>query len=409
MNFFSILTLLLFLALFATAQEQGHTIKVKNVQEYTSRKTEIYNTIKKSIEAGEIDKIKEIRNYKFVIENQTSKDTIGLLDNYEREYISFLLQDYDQLLNGIISNKHCFAYNYSLTEQYALANYYESGGFPLQITMSEFWIKSKNDILNQIKSSNQTNYEKRLLEIYWQFLINLHGSPENSFSQYDINDIASELINQNENPKYNDFIKTYLRYQYAETNWGLGIDWLLYGNSFYTNELSDYCTNGYTMSLGLDLSYKKLLFNARLSILDSDLKKNMANGVSLNTKRSIRAAFFEFNGGYSVIDNKRIRITPGVGIALGKIQQHENDTIKISSDFAALPNLYVLADFKVRFHSKRNNTNNVAESKNKYWLVRLQGGCHPFGFNNYEGIRGSILYLKIGFGGFFTTTKRKID
>ena len=254
-------------------------------------------------------------------------------------------------------------------------------------------------ILDSIKKSDINSPQKKVLKLglYRQMVDVDYGM---SFRQ--LNFRTNKYIITHPWSEYNVYLKEKVRYNNRAAV-GIGLEFTL-GYGIFTKELNNYFRNNLGLTTAVDLYYNSVLFSLMINIAQSKTKQDIPYSSGTWTKGS-RADTYIYQAllGYTVRTRyyKMFNITPFLGAGGGQIMPCSDDLkaypdlkyagLKHSSTFSAgfyfdlnldyliLYKDFMKSDFSVRFSYYYSNMN--------------------FN-NNYNGLKGGIHNISIGFGCF---------
>lgn len=183
------------------------------------------------------------------------------------------------------------------------------------------------------------------------------------------------------------------------------------GHGIYKSNISKYFSNPYFIGINIDIHKKNFVIQVDDYIGFGKTKQTLAFRDQKEWKENKAALTFMFGGnlGYSIIDNKHIKLVPLAGINATLLSSTFFTTSENSENEPFLP--YYKIGFYIDFKSivilqNHIRINNVDEN---YTSLRLSFGLNsPIGNPKYsEYYKGSMFYVTIGMGGLSRQFTRK--
>lgn len=183
------------------------------------------------------------------------------------------------------------------------------------------------------------------------------------------------------------------------------------GHEIYKGNISEYFSNPYFIGANLDIYRRNFVIQIDDYIGFAKTKQSLAFPEQKEWKENKMALSFMIGGnlGYSIIENKYIKILPLVGV---------NSKLLTSTFFTTSENIenepflfYYKIGFFIDFKSivLLQNHIRINDVEENYTSLRLS-----FGFNspignpkNSEYYKGSMFYFSVGMGGLFRDFTRK--
>lgn len=183
------------------------------------------------------------------------------------------------------------------------------------------------------------------------------------------------------------------------------------GHGIYNSNISKYFSNPYFIGINIDIHRKNFVIQVDDYIGFGKTKQTLTFSDQKEWKENKAALTFMFGGnlGYSIIDNKHIKLVPLAGINATLLSSTFLTTSENSENEPFLP--YYKIGFYIDFKSivilqNHIRINNVDEN---YTSLRLSFGLNsPIGNPKHsEFYKGSMFYVTIGMAGLSRQFTRK--
>lgn len=237
------------------------------------------------------------------------------------------------------------------------------------------------------------------------------GEPLMKLSQEEVNAMADIYLETHQESLYEEYIRNYIRYQYAPSDRSLGMDFSA-GYGILTGELSQMYNNLGILGFGLDVEYKKFTLFLRANAgFAKTLQDRENNGVYW--EKGSESSFFipDASIGYAVLENDKLKLSPYVGIGGASIEptttdkEERPDLKELKVGFSPAYTVGLNVNIKLGWETAPYWT--VVEDKS-YWLIKLRYGYSMPQFDNYPLHSGNVHHVTIGFGGMYRGMKRVI-
>ena len=216
--------------------------------------------------------------------------------------------------------------------------------------------------------------------------------------QGELNEKSTRFLKDYPDSDYEWFVRHVIREQYVEKDWGIG-----FGISFCSGFSSgNMPTNGIGMGVSVDVFYKKfdLTIGASVLTLKTIVDQTYSyNGVSnlvypkgSNCNWNLPYA----NLAYTVLDYKRIALSPFIGI--GGLIEHYPQNDNKEYEYKELDNRHLLYKAGLNFDIKFNGLDADKD------VIRIK---YEFGLTEYnQGQVSAVHLISVGLSGIFRGEKR---
>ena len=216
--------------------------------------------------------------------------------------------------------------------------------------------------------------------------------------QDELNEKSTRFLKDYPDSDYEWFVRHVIREQYVEKDWGIG-----FGISFCSGFSSgNMPTNGVGMGVSVDVFYKKfdLTIGASVLTLKTIVDQTYSyNGVSnlvypkgSNCNWNLPYA----NLAYTVLDHKRIALSPFIGI--GGLIEHYPQNDNKEYEYKELDNRHLLYKAGLNFDIKFNGLDADKD------VIRIK---YEFGLTEYnQGQVSAVHLISVGLSGIFRGEKR---
>ena len=370
-----------------------------------------------NIEFNQLSKMEQIEKIRSllldaIIENDLIKIEslyYSLLDfnnsNYISVYpgeewlISYLLLDYEKVLNGIKT------YNLGF-ENTLYTKVHPDEDFIFQ-KLKEQISSQLLLIKNQIRTSEFNSEQKEFLELNLDYLLTEVNYLNDN--QTELNGLANNFLSRYPKSEYENYIREYVRYEMKVSKWGLGFEFFS-GYGSFTNDLADKFKDNIPIGVAFDISYQNIVLYLRDYIGFSRTVDSISFGSGTWRKNAqVRVFLPEASIGYNLIDNDLIKMAPFAGISSTHVSPTDHDREKypeyddVGLNFTTTFTYGVNLDLKIGSGSGLI----VGGPEKSYWFIRLRYAYNqPQYSKKYNGFNGDFHYITIGFGGFGSKLKR---
>ena len=390
---------ILFLLTFLTGlYSQTKDIEVQ-IKEYDESKASIISKgrrllLDKFIE-GDYDKVKEVKDYLVKIEDE------NYFAFYSIEYwfILYWTNDYLELTESIKNFKTAISsYNTRIRPLTDM----------LYARLQEKSVLNKNQLKLEIEISELDTETKQLLimNLDWLFA---ETQQDDIYAQDELNYLADIFLETYPESKFNDFVKTYIRFRLHPSDWGVGYSFFL-GYGILTDNLSDNFTNNFPIGLTFDITYKNFELYLKYYFGSGDTKKDIDFPQGTWGKDSNTLIYLpEASLAYVCFNNNRFKLSPFTGIGSMSISPPEKDikeTPELKNISLEFTTTYVIGvSFDIKFG--RGNTPKYYPKTNYYHLRFNYAYSIPRFDKKYDNMSGNMHYITIGFGQTLRSLKRE--
>ena len=240
--------------------------------------------------------------------------------------------------------------------------------------------------------------DKDFLSVFMDWLLLRNYCRGVYYYSEDVNAAATQFLIDYPNSDYEWFVRHLIREQYVEKDWGIG-----FGISFCSGFSSgNMPTNGIGMGVSVDVFYKKfdLTIGASVLTLKTIVDQTYSyNGVSnlvypkgSNCNWNLPYA----NLAYTVLDYKRIALSPFIGI--GGLIEHYPQNDNKEYEYKELDNRHLLYKAGLNFDIKFNGLDADKD------VIRIK---YEFGLTEYnQGQVSAVHLISVGLSGIFRGEKR---
>ncbi|MEM6642344.1 MAG: hypothetical protein AAF616_05150 [Bacteroidota bacterium] len=314
----------------------------------------------------------------------------------EEWLIGYWLRDYQVILDGIGAYDSAFLTTNGMRVQ-------PSGDY-LIYKLKEKIDTRVSELKSQIQTSSYSEEQKDFLALNLDYLL---YSGDN---QEQLNSSANSFLKNHPNSEYEDYIREYVRYEFKPSKWGFSFEFFS-GYGVFTEDLSRDFTNNVPIGIAFDVFYKKYVLFLRNYIGFSRTTNAIEfDGGTWQEDAQVRVFLPEASVGYTLVDSKRIKFMPFVGISSTSVSPTEYDRNRIEEydkvglDFTTTYSFGLNMDLVL---GKSGSVPIISWNEEAYWFIRLRYSYNQPQFNKkYEGFEGNFHYITFGFGGFGRKLKR---
>lgn len=357
--------------------------------------------IRQQIISNEID---SIQIFKIGYSNDFSIVSIE-----EEELLILIKGKYNKLLQKISINEQFshkksdlrfFKYNNdSLKRQYKYAHPYIFDSLHFEI--NSYITSNYKEIQKNITLSDLSKEKKDFLTLYLLYYVLYPNFCEIEIEQ----EMVKSSKNFNEdypNSPYKYFILKYINIEYKTGKLGTG-GYLQTGLIIPSGNLGNQFSPLTSIVAGLTLNYDKVyLFSGFGGTLGGKLKQDLYAQKTWHKDVKVHGMQGELLLGYTIIDKKRIGITPFIGISGTTLYPYSKQDSTYYSDIDGLIPSNTLTfgiNFDLKWKQKNPSCYRGSNSEILYGLTRLSIGYNNPQYNSaVTDLTGSLWYIKIGIG-----------
>jgi len=245
-----------------------------------------------------------------------------------------------------------------------------------------------------IKNSKLNQMDKDFLTMHLNSL--LVGVKGYKNDQNIINDMTDVFLQKYPKSKYENFVRAIIRDKMIPSDWALAYEFFS-GYGKFTDDLDKHFSKNIPIGIAFDVSYKKWNLYLRDYIGFSKTRYDIPYKSTTWGKGKQANIFIpEISLGYTVLDNKLVKMSPFAGFSGLGISSVKNDIEKNSKleDVERWTTTYVLGlnfDFKIKNVKSRYN--------NGYLYIRLRYSYALPNFDKkYNNYGGNVHFITIGIG-----------
>lgn len=196
--------------------------------------------------------------------------------------------------------------------------------------------------------------------------------------------------------------------EFRKGDWGIGFDFgpctgfgSIYGDA--KNYISPECH----VNIGLIFIKDKIHYNARLSVMTGELKKDLEFDNNWNKESSFQSTNLDLALGYHLIDSRRFNVIPFLSVGSKYFNSFEKDldqSNSVGGFFSYGASLAV--DYKIHFAVKEKNRYPGSDFTQQYLYIRVLGGVYPNHYSNVLNLYGSLTFINFTIGGNFIPEKK---
>jgi hypothetical protein len=225
-------------------------------------------------------------------------------------------------------------------------------------------------------------------------------------TQDSLNKDADAFLSKYPNSRYENYIRSRIRFVYKLSNWGLGFEFFS-GYAILTKDLTHYFSNPIPIGVAFDIQYKNISVSLRdyLGITQTINPVPFPKGVWPKGETSI-AFIPEISFGYIVLDNTHFKCAPFVGLAGTDISPNSQDKEYEGLGLSFTRTYTVGTCFDWKFQTPKKTANNGYKNPG-VWMARIRYAYSLPQFDQkYSGFSGNIHNITIGISGFTRPYKR---
>ncbi|WP_192820850.1 hypothetical protein [Rufibacter sp. LB8] len=361
--------------------------------------------------AGDAAKVRQVKNY--LLEHVEDENYVALLP-IERWYLGYWTKDYLDVLPAVLH-----------LDSVGLASF-RGKIFPMPdmlLEKLETAVRdSKAQIVQDIKNADLRTIDKEYLLLHLEFMLarqefslaerqNAETMQRNPEAERDtLNAMANRFLSNYPQSQFEPFIRSNIREAYVPAKLGFTYE-IFSGFGVFTKGLSHNFSNTVPIGISFEAYLRRWAFSTRAFIGFGNTRKDFPyeNGVWPTGSR-MTAFTPEFDLGYVVAENKRLKLTPFIGIAATKISPEEEDNDlqqeyrKAEFGFTTTYAVGTALDIKLGQGSAYTWREGGEE---RYLFVRLRYAfLSPQFSSHYSGLNGYMHHVTVGFGGFWRFLKR---
>jgi hypothetical protein len=385
---------LIFFFILATSQAFCQNNIQNEIMTYKGNESTLINNgrrllLDKFVE-GDLEKVHEIKNY--LINEVQGKD-----------YTSFGFMEYWLLLYWTREYEE-------LAQQIAIFNDTTINDFAHKIKPTEDFMLDKilsrsresEDLLQSfIQTSDISSEQKDFLSMNLKYLLN---DPSFGYiTQDSLNVLADRYLKDHPKNAYEYFTRKYIRCRFVPSQWAFSCEFFSgFGKS--TGEIHDVVGSNIPLGIAMDVCYRKLNLYLRDYMGIGSLKENLTNKNTIWDSGSKYILFIpEASLGYTLTDNKRIKLAPFVGISGCFYSAIEYDTQENPNQKDMTLDLYpgCILGMNLDIKLKSSPIAFVSENEKNTRFIRLRYSyCIPDHNTKFGNMPGNIHTLTLGFGWF---------
>lgn len=346
---------------------------------------------------GDKQKVQEI--FRYLVENEEDEDYLAFYP-HEKLLLYYWTEQYSPILKGLA--------NFDSVITATVNTQIRPREDMLYPKLAGYFLEMRAEIKSKIHFSDLSESEKELLKLNLDYLLTDSNQP--SEAQEDLNVQANKFLADYPNTKYEDYIRKNIRIQLSPSKCGYAFEFFS-GYGFFTENLESNFKNSIPMGIAFDIDYKRYVLYLRNYIGFSKTKNNIPFESGTWVKDAQARVFLpEASFGYTLLDNKYVKLVPFIGISsadisptthdLEKIPEYENVGLSFTTTYTSGLNL----DLKL---GETNNAMLNYGPEQSYWFARIRYSYNSPQFSGkYTGFNGNFHSITIGIGGFGRALRR---
>lgn len=394
---YSFLSLFLFVFIsFVSAQKDSITNEILSTQSKTELIDKGRQLLLDKINTG--DKVRSLAIFNY-LKSEVADDYYNAFILDEKWLLDFWLGEYQSLLLEVQNIEKVGAANKTKI-------YPRKDALLTAIKNQVFVVDT--DIRLQITNSDKSAEEKAFLILLFRWVCFANG--QSALNREIINQEAQAFLNNYPSSIYNNFTRKHILYELSTSNWKLEGD-IFGGYACLSNMLKKNFNNVGTFGFTLGLGYKKweLLLRDELGFSRTKMPITL-NQVTWAKKSAVQFVNGEIGLGYTVIENKRLKITPFAGVGFISFSPTGADVQKNPTyenlDFTASPSYNAGVNFDLKLWDKTRSSYAGLFSENAFVRFRLEY-CYTQFIQKYPNVAGNLIQFSLGLGGISSRVKRK--
>ncbi|MFN8340580.1 MAG: hypothetical protein U0V64_02840 [Cyclobacteriaceae bacterium] len=258
---------------------------------------------------------------------------------------------------------------------------------------------NKQEIIDHMTAAMLPDIDRQFLVLNLDYLLTDDASYLVSRREAINAEVEKYLESFPESP-YNEYLRDYVRVKFRISDWGWGFE-LFSGYGKPSGQLSTYFPDMVPFGVAFDVSYKKAVFYFRDYIGFGSLRNDIRfNAATWRRGAHVEMYIPEISAGYPVIDGKRLRVVPFMGLTWTAFLPTDTDK-KNTPDYE-----YVGLNYKQGYTLGVNidlkfpvKTPYFSGESGNYWFIRVRYGYDMPAFENRSlNFAGDIHYISVGFG-----------
>ncbi|RYU78464.1 hypothetical protein [Hymenobacter persicinus] len=269
-------------------------------------------------------------------------------------------------------------------------------------------VAQRQDTLRaQIRQARFLPEDSTFLQLFVTLLVPPPAGPAGSPGRQSAarNDIQA-FLTQYPATEYGSFLRQFVGPEYAPSRFSYGLDFHS-GSGLLLGELPTYFRHGANMGVGFEAGWDQYQLYLRDYIGLGSVRRPFDYGGPWRQGLKVNYFVPEISLGYRVVDNKRLRLVPFLGLSallVGPANTNRDDPdnaldLSFRRPLTAGLNLDVLLWPTTSYGLGGYETGS--------WLLKLRAGVRQAALRRHDGPEGGIIYLDLGIGGFGRMMKRK--
>lgn len=319
---------------------------------------------------------------------------------WEAWLINYWIGDYEAILNGMRSYDSAFSSTIQTRVQ-------PSSDY-LFYKLKEQTVAIGAALKKEIISSSYDEEKKEILTLNFVYLIS--ESDSDGENQHRLNSLSNSFLDSYPDSNFEKYVREYIRYELRPSKWGFSFEFFS-GFGIFTEELKNDFTNNIPIGVAFDIFYKNYILFLRNYIGFSKTTNEIAfDEGTWKDDAQVRVFLPEASVGYLLLDSKKVKFMPFVGISSTTVSPTEYDLKRfeeydnVGLDFTTTYSYGINLDFVI---GTSDGIPIVSRSEQSYWFIRLRYAYNQPQFQKkYDGFGGDFHYITLGFGGFGRKLKR---
>ena len=294
--------------------------------------------IQQELQKGNINNLEKLLSKEYIVEYNPERDlfdTIVLYNNHQRTLLFLITENYKEIIDDLINDKYSFykfrkgtfTGSYKWNKNYNYRSSYNPVDFQLTDSLEHYLINNIEFYNNSIAHSDLTEDYQEFMKLYTMTTGYNGDYCEKSDT---ILSKSHYFLTSCSNMTLKNYVNKNIYLNYKPTKWSFAGSILGSGINIFTGELSQYYKPSVYISLYLwvDFSYDKIYFSSSFSgTIATKIKKDIIHETGIWPKDSSNFQIIgDLTLGYSIIDNKKWRISPYIGLMLDNhVQNYETD------------------------------------------------------------------------------------
>lgn len=355
------------------------------------------NLIIKKLEANDIEKVREVRDYLWVASEPSPHQPFRA---EEDKLLLYITGGYRDLLSSFTNNDSTYKHKWPVS--YPQYDAMRNAAF-------NYLKKNKTGTISAINNAPLSPEEKAvlILDIRHRFVWDQRNHEQN---QKELNAAADSFLSSYPNSPYEHYIRYNIRFVYKLNRWGGGMDFFT-GVGFFDGKLSNLYGPPGIFGVAFEITCNQFSFYLRDHIAITKTRVDQPVGNDIWDARSQANLLLpEISVGYRVVDKKVIKFAPYAGIASTSISPptNRNSTDNYPKDAGQNFTRTFVAGINADIRLGKNTASKLNPQETAGLYLRLRYGYAAPAFEyRYPGISGHYQYISVGISVLGRNSKRQ--